>query len=64
VLAASSYAIRVGTHSVTLQESLYSALFVHWASPANASLAYSLAYVLLCWLVMAMLYRRRIFLKI
>jgi predicted acyltransferase len=66
VLAASSYAIRIGSaqHSVTLQDYVYSHLFAPWATPPNASLAYSLAYVTLCWLVMAVLYRRRVFLKI
>ena len=66
VLAALSYAIRIGPshHSVSLQDYLYTHLFAPWASPANASLAYSLAYVILCWLVMAILYRRGIFLKI
>ena len=66
VLASLSYAIKVrsGGQSTTLQEYLYTHLFARWATPANASLAYSLAYVCLCWLVMAVLYRRRIFLKI
>ena len=66
VLAASSYAIRVGSgpHSVSLQDYLYTHLFAPWASPANASLIYALAYVGLCWLVMAVLYRSGVFLKI
>ena len=66
VLAASSYAIRVGSaaQSLTLQDYLYTYLFAPWASPANASLIYALAYVGLCWLVMAGLYRQGVFLKI
>ena len=66
VLASLSYAIKIGAgpQSTTLQDYVYTHLFAPWARPANASLAYSLAYVLLCWLVMAVLYRRGIFLKI
>ena len=66
VLASLSYAIRVGSgpRSTTLQDFVYRHLFAPWASPPNASLAYSLAYVFLCWLVMAVLYRRKVFLKI
>jgi predicted acyltransferase len=33
-------------------------------SPANASLAYALSYVLICWAAMWLLYRKAIFLKI
>ena len=50
--------------SQNLQESLYQKLFVPLAAPANASLMYALAFVLLCWAAMALLYRRGIFLKI
>ena len=66
VLASTLYAVRVGAgaHSTPLQDYLYTHLFEPYASVANASLAYSLAYVLLCWLVMAFLYRQEIFVKI
>jgi predicted acyltransferase len=66
VLASSLYAIRFGAgpQSTTLQGYLYTHLFAPLASAANACLAYSLAYVFLCWLVMAILYRRAIFLKV
>jgi predicted acyltransferase len=46
------------------QESIYQRIFVPLASPANASLLYALAYVLICWAAMWVLYRKRIFLKI
>lgn len=66
VLASLSYAIKIGAgpQLTTLQDYLYTHLFSPWTNPANASLAYSIAYVFLCWLVMAILYRRGIFLKI
>jgi predicted acyltransferase len=49
---------------VTLQDYFYTHLFAPWASPANASLLYAVAYVAMCWVVMAVLYRKGIFLKV
>jgi predicted acyltransferase len=54
-----------GSGDVSLQEVIYG-----WfsssgtASTANTSLAYSISFVLVCWLVMWLLYRKRIFLRI
>jgi predicted acyltransferase len=49
--------------TVTLQEYL-NGLLVNIASPANASLLFSVLAVLFCWIWMWLLYRRRIFVKI
>lgn len=46
------------------QEFIYEHTIVPLASPANASLLYALAYVLVCWAAMWALYRKGIFLKI
>src|ERR1700677_347154 len=46
------------------QESIYENTFVPLANPANASLLYASAYVLVCWVGMWLLYRKGIFLKI
>ena len=46
------------------QEFIFQSLFVPLANPENASLLYALAYVVVCWAAMAMLYRKGIFLKI
>jgi predicted acyltransferase len=46
------------------QEFIYQRVFVAVASPVNASLLYALAYVLVCWTAMWVLYRKNIFLKI
>jgi predicted acyltransferase len=46
------------------QDVLYQNRFEPFATPANASLLYALCYVLACWVVMWVLYRRRVFLKI
>ena len=43
---------------------IYASVFAPLATSANASLLYALAYVSLCWIVMAGLYRKGIFLKI
>jgi predicted acyltransferase len=46
------------------QESVYERIFVPLANPANASLLYALAYVLVCWAAMWLLYRKGIFVKV
>lgn len=48
----------------SLHQVIYERWFVPLASPANASLLYALSYVGVCWLVMAVLYHKKIFLKI
>jgi predicted acyltransferase len=61
-LAIALYGLSAG--SKTLMGHIYTSIFAPVASPANASLLYALTYVALCWVVMAVLYRKRIFLKI
>ncbi|MBL8185852.1 MAG: DUF5009 domain-containing protein [Blastocatellia bacterium] len=49
--------------TVSLQQWVFSNLFLTWAEPINASLAYAIGFIL-CWLLlMWLLYRRRIFIK-
>jgi predicted acyltransferase len=43
---------------------VYSHLFQPIVNPAFGSLVYSLVFVLVCWLVVLPLYRKRIFLKL
>jgi predicted acyltransferase len=43
---------------------IYDNLFASWASPANASLAFAIAYVLVWLGLMWLLYRRKIFIKV
>jgi predicted acyltransferase len=47
-----------------LQAWLFDRLFAPWASPIDASLAYALAYVLLWWAVMWLLYRQEIRIRV
>ena len=49
---------------ITLKQWIYETLFASWSSPMNASLAYAVAYLLFWWVLMALLYRREIFIKI
>ena len=48
---------RVRVESLTFQQFVFERAFAPWASPANASLAYAVAYVLAWWAVMWLLYR-------
>jgi len=50
--------------STTWQDFIYQRVFAGWGSPSFSSLLYAITYVVLCWLVMGMLYRRKIFIKI
>ncbi|HKS11327.1 MAG TPA: heparan-alpha-glucosaminide N-acetyltransferase domain-containing protein [Pyrinomonadaceae bacterium] len=43
---------------------IYAHLFASWTSPLNASLAFAICFVLVCFFFMWLLYRRRIFIKI
>ena len=53
-----------GTTGANLQTYLYQNLFASWLSPVNASLAYALCFVL-AWLgLMAILYRKKIYIKV
>ena len=49
---------------VTLKTYIFNKSFIHLASPVNASLVYAFTIMFFWFLVMALLYRRRIFIKI
>jgi len=53
-----------GSAQISLQGWIFQKLFLPWASPINASLAYALAFILLWLGLMWILYRRKIFIKI
>ncbi|HUJ95752.1 MAG TPA: heparan-alpha-glucosaminide N-acetyltransferase domain-containing protein [Terriglobales bacterium] len=55
---------KTADHVFTWQEWIYQRFFSDLASPKNSSLIYGLVYLLMCWVVMWVLYRKRIFLKI
>ena len=53
-----------GGAALSAQEFIYQRWFAPLGSAPNASLIYSLAFVLVCWVVAWLLYRKRIFIKI
>jgi predicted acyltransferase len=56
--------IRVGPENTRLHAWLFTHLFVPWATPVNASLAFALAYVLLWWGLMWLLQRTGLRLRV
>jgi predicted acyltransferase len=53
--------VRVGDGH--LRGAVYASVFAPWAAPVNASLAYAVAYVIVWWIAMAVLYRAGIRLR-
>ena len=53
-----------GSETISLQGWIFQKLFLPWASPINASLAYALVFVLVWLGLMWILYSRKIFIKI
>lgn len=50
--------------TISLQQWIFNNLFLSWAEPINASLAYAISFILLWLFLMWLLYRRRLFIKI
>ncbi|MBX3288561.1 MAG: DUF5009 domain-containing protein [Acidobacteria bacterium] len=48
---------------ISLQKWIFDNLFLTWAEPVNASLAYALCFIAFWWFLMLFLYRRRILIK-
>jgi len=53
-----------GSGRISLQGWIFQKLFLPWASPINASLAYAIAFILLWLGLMWILYKRKIFIKV
>ena len=53
-----------GERTISLQGWIFNKLFLSWAAPINASLAYALCFILLWLGLMWILYARRIFIKV
>jgi predicted acyltransferase len=64
VMAACLGNVRVGAHSNVLRWTAGHIAAVMPSYPALGSLAYSLLYVLVCWLIVLPLYRKKFFIKI
>jgi len=50
--------------SLSLKSLIYETLFASWAGPLHGSFIYALAYLAFCWAIAAILYRKRIFIKV
>jgi predicted acyltransferase len=53
-----------GDDRVTLHVALYDRFFASWLDPKNASLLYAVTFVAVWYLILLLLYRRKIFLKV
>jgi predicted acyltransferase len=53
-----------GGANIALKSLIFERLFASWAGPLSGSFLYSLAYLAFCWLVAAVLFRKRIFLTV
>lgn len=56
--------VHVGERTTTVHGYVYSHFFANLASPKNASLLFAIFFVLLCFLPLWLLYRKRIFIKL
>jgi len=65
-VASAFYAIEIsnGASTISLHEYLYGNLFASWLSPINASAAWAFSLILLWFIPMVILYRKRVFIKI
>jgi predicted acyltransferase len=63
-LMASIITVERGGQSVSLQRAIYDSAFASWLSPMSASLLYAVCFVLLWFLILAALYKKRVFLKV
>jgi predicted acyltransferase len=50
--------------TLSLKSLIYERLFASWAGPLHGSFIYALAYLAFCWTIAAILYRKRIFVKV
>lgn len=50
--------------TITLQQWIFNNLFLSWASPINASLAYAVSFILLWLFLMWLLFRKKVYIKV
>jgi predicted acyltransferase len=63
-LMASIIKVERDGQTVSLQKAIYDSAFASWLAPMNASLLYAVSFVLLWFLILAALYKKRVFLKV
>jgi len=50
--------------NIALKSLIFERFFASWAGPLHGSFLYALAYLAFCWVIAAILYRKRVFLKV
>ena len=50
--------------TVSLQRAIYDGVFAGWLAPKNASLLYAVCFVVLWFGILAVMYNRKVFLKV
>jgi predicted acyltransferase len=63
-LVASIIKVERGGETVSLQKAIYDSAFASWLAPMNASLLYAACFVLLWFVILGALYKKRVFLKV
>ena len=63
-LVASIIKVQRDGETVSLQKAIYDSAFAGWLAPMNASLVYAVCFVVLWFLILAVLYHRKVFLKV
>jgi predicted acyltransferase len=63
-LMASIIKVQRDGQTVSLQKAIYDSAFASWLAPMNASLLYAVCFVLLWFLILAALYKKKVFLKV
>ena len=63
-LMASIIKVQRNGETVSLQKAIYDGAFAGWLAPMNASLLYAVCFVVLWFLILAVLYKGRVFLKV
>jgi predicted acyltransferase len=63
-LMASIIKVERDGQTVSLQKAIYDSAFASWLAPMNASLVYAVCFVLFWFVILAALYKRRVFLKV
>jgi len=60
----SIFTVNYNGTKISLEAAIYRSLFASWLEPVNASLAFAITFVTFWFLILYVLYRKRIFFKV
>jgi len=60
----SIFKVNYGGKEIPLEAAIYQSMFASWLEPVNASLAFAITFVMFWFMVLYVLYRKRIFFKV